>query len=112
MSRLPDLVRDSRLETRFHTKYTSHIYHEADPSSRQRQVERKEYWKREKRIGRGGFGLVWLERCVKGQANAEVRAVKQFPKPAKAKDYVRELEAIAKFSHPRVCWPPLSQLIC
>jgi hypothetical protein len=102
MSRLPDLVRDSRLETTLRSKYTSHVYHEADPSSRQRTVERREYWKREKRIGRGGFGLVWLERCVKGKLGVEVRAVKQFPKPNKTKDYIRELEAIAKFSHPRV----------
>ena len=102
-SRIPDLVRDSKLETRFHKSYTSHLYHEADPTSRQRTVARAEYWKRERRIGRGGFSTVWLGKCVKGQGEADVRAVKQFPKPARAKDYVRELEASAKFSHSRVC---------
>jgi hypothetical protein len=99
MSLQSDLIKDSKLETEFHDKYTSHIFHEA--TSRQRKL-RREYWTREQYIARGGFGKVWRERCVRGHGKGEVRAVKQVPRPAKAKDYLRELEAIAKFSHPRV----------
>ncbi|KAF2470434.1 kinase-like protein [Lindgomyces ingoldianus] len=101
MCRIPDLVKDSKIETQFHSGYTRHIYSEADPTSGQRVIERKEYWKREKLIGRGGFGSVWLEKCVKGKHEAELRAVKQLQKPDKTKEFFRELEAMAKFSHPK-----------
>ncbi|ORY03420.1 kinase-like domain-containing protein [Clohesyomyces aquaticus] len=101
MSRLPDLVRDSQLDTQVRPEYTRHLYVETDPTSGQRAIEKKEYWKREKRIGSGGIGIVWLEKCFRGKRNAELRAVKQFPRPAKTRDLVRELEALAKFSHPK-----------
>ncbi|KAF2737982.1 kinase-like protein [Polyplosphaeria fusca] len=101
MSRIPDLVLDSKLVTEFRHGLTKHVLYEADPSSTHRTTKRKESWKPEKCIGRGGFGSVWLERCVRGKRDVELRAVKNIPRPAEAKDYLRELESIAKFSHPR-----------
>lgn len=105
MSHIPDLVRDSRLETQFRPKYLRHRYHESDSTQGERVVVRQEYWKRERCIGGGSYGRVWLERCLKGEKDYSIRAVKEIQKPkqsAKASDYNRELEAIAKFSHERV----------
>lgn len=105
MSNIPDLVRDSRLETRFHTKYTAHRFHELDLTNGAKTVIRVEYWQRQRRIGGGSYGRVWLERCVKGGRDHDVRAVKEIDKPPQARkhiNYHRELEAIAKFSHDRV----------
>jgi hypothetical protein len=107
MARLPDLVRDSKLETRIiDNDYYVHTYYESDPKSRRRAVARLEHWQRQRLIGGGSYGSVWLEKCVKGRHDIQVRAVKkistpihQHPKPI---DYNRELEAIAKFSHPNV----------
>ncbi|KAF1817000.1 hypothetical protein P152DRAFT_5800 [Eremomyces bilateralis CBS 781.70] len=90
---LPELVRDSRLETEFTGNIAIHR-------------TRREAWSREKVLGHGGFGLVWLERRVddgllsRREAIA-LRAVKeiQLHRPAQAGlDYVRELQALAKFS--------------
>lgn len=113
--RLPDLVRDSRLETRLRNKYTTHRYYDVGSTSSERSVVREEYWKREREIGRGSYGCVWLERCVKGQRSLAIRAVKEIRKPKKMKEHIhyhRELEAIAKFSHPRVRLSILVPQLC
>jgi hypothetical protein len=105
MLRIPDLVRDSRLDTLFHPEYTKHVYYETGLTPRQRKTRRDECWKRKRYIGQGSYGSVWLEQCVGGQREIEFRAVKKIPKlqqPSKPIDYNRELEAIAKFSHWRV----------
>ena len=105
MSRIPDLVRDSKLETRFLSGYTSHVYYESGHTARERVIPREERWKRVKHIGGGAYGKVYLEKCVEGRRHVDLRAVKQIPKPlqpAKLMNYNRELEAIAKFSHQKV----------
>lgn len=102
MAEVSDLVQDTKLETEFHQKYVCHIYHEADHSKGQRIVRRREYWRRTKHLGFGGFGSVWLEECVKGEQKGELRAVKQIQRPRNQFECNRELEALAKFSHPRV----------
>ena len=108
MARLPDLIRDSKLETHFlpgDLVETVHTYHEPDPTSR-RQISRSEHWQRQRKIGGGGFGNVWLEKCTKGgNHDNEVRAIKQIDITGQHSggiDYNRELEAIAKFSHRKV----------
>jgi hypothetical protein len=65
------------------------------------------HWQRQRKIGGGGFGSVWLEKCTKGGKNRdiEVRAIKQIEisqQNSARIDYNRELEAIAKFSHWKV----------
>lgn len=106
MPRIPDLVLDSKLETRFASdEYTCHFYNESGTTSRQRTVQREEYWKRQKHIGGGSYGSVWLEECIQGRSEVQLRAVKQITKPPTSSrliDCYRELEAIAKFSHPKV----------
>ena len=106
MDRRSDLIRDSKLDTRFDPGFTVHIYREAPTGSERRVVQRQEYWRRESRIGGGAFGCVWLEKCVQGHRDVELRAVKQVStKPlrsGKRIEYSRELEAIAKFSHDKV----------
>ncbi|CEJ58057.1 Putative WD40 repeat [Penicillium brasilianum] len=110
MARMRDLIRDSKLETEFLLDETVHRFQESDPISGRRLVTRSEHWRRQKRIGFGGFGSVWLEICNKGgrqdhrnQDGRAVRAVKQIDIDMQfgSIDYSRELEAIAKFSHSR-----------
>ncbi|KAJ5859895.1 hypothetical protein N7534_005172 [Penicillium rubens] len=111
MAQIPDLIRDSKLETYFLpdcTVDTVHRFQESDSASRQRLVTRLEHWRRQRRVGNGGFGTVWLEECIKagrpgGTQDGTVRAVKQIDMDTRfgSIDYNRELEAIAKFSHSR-----------
>ena len=105
MAAVPDLVRDSQLVTEVHAKYFVHRYDELDLENGARNIIRKEYWRRQKLIGTGAYGQVWLEKCIKGGSGREFRAVKEITKPSsmrKQDQYNRELEAIAKFSHKRV----------
>ena len=102
MSKVPDWVLDSKLETYFRSKYeTVHTYYEQESLSR-RPIKKTVHWQREKKIGSGGFGEVWLERCTKGNNHGyQVRATKKMEVRHQI-DYSRELEAIAKFSHSKV----------
>ncbi|PQE08308.1 kinase-like domain-containing protein [Rutstroemia sp. NJR-2017a BVV2] len=61
-----------------------------------KKVYKEERWKKEKVLGRGGFGVVTLEKCIQGDSKDRLRAVKKI---RKADNYERELEAIALFSH-------------
>lgn len=103
-----DLVRDSKLETRFIGGATHHATPVSDPAlGRRRQLE-DERWLREQRLGGGGYGTIWLERCTDGRKKGSLRAVKEIFKPTSdssstdSLDYGRELEAIAKFSNEKV----------
>ena len=104
MSRLPDLVLDSRLRTESRDSITIHSYLEIDEVGK--RFSREEHWKWEQSLGRGGFGQVWLQRCVtKGAKQDYFRAVKIIDKPrslSESLDCNRELEAITKFSNDRV----------
>ncbi|KAI9662222.1 MAG: hypothetical protein M1821_008388 [Bathelium mastoideum] len=100
MPRIPDLVSDSKLETFLRPDGKFHTYSEVT-HGRQR-ISWQERWNREKVLGEGGFGRVWLEACTQGKSQGSLRAVKTMPKKRNASyaiDYNRELEAIAKFSH-------------
>lgn len=100
-----DLVQDAELQTRFYPEYTVHIYIESGPTVRERAILREEHWKRQRFVGGGAHGSVWLERCEKGQREVELRAVKEVvkcPHDSRHIDYGRELEAISKFSNRKV----------
>jgi len=92
-----DLVKDSKLETTFSHGYTLHVFYVSGET--QRMIRKEEQWKKEEHLGEGGFGTVWKEKLVTDTGEQRYRAVKRIQKRA---DYVRELEAIAKFSHPKV----------
>jgi calcium/calmodulin-dependent protein kinase I len=70
-------------------------------------MKTEEAWKRREKLGTGAFGQVYLEELLSGSEAGKLRAVKEIAKtppqdPRKEIDYTRELEAIAKFSHPKV----------
>jgi hypothetical protein len=105
MSHIPDLVKDSRLETTFVDDFTVHQYDDSDDEGYSRSNQRTEHWQNSELLGRGGCGEVWLQRCVEGKRTYEWRAVKVIATSTsrtKQFDYVSELEAIAKFSQKRV----------
>jgi len=104
---LPELVRDSRLQASLQGNVTVHTR----PPGR-RGISRHESWVRERILGNGGYGVVWLERKVetadKNDGSAtRLRAVKCVRIPPSRSQleggkYVRELEALAKFSQDKV----------
>lgn len=97
---LSDLVRDSEIEATVFQDYTTQVIYRAGRSARQRLVRIEERWVREGSLGHGAYGTVYKERC-----GDRVRAIKEIKKSVVAGekiDYNRELEAIAKFSHPKV----------
>ena len=104
---MPYHVRVSKLNTRFHKKYVIHTHDDPDapPSSQPRE----EYWKSEKwPIGSGGQGRVFLQTCTSGSRSYATRAVKEIPlqEGSGRLRYIRELDAITRFSHERVCAHP------
>ena len=103
MTHIPDLVQLSKLETQFHSdpEYTQHVQYVSGSTPRQRRVQKEERWKRQRKLGHGGFGIVWLEQCIQGDSEGKVRAVKEIQK-LESSHYYRELEAIALFSHSKV----------
>jgi hypothetical protein len=71
-----DLVRDSKLNTTFTDDgVICHIVPERKAGHRGRTVE--ERWERKRQLGRGTFGVVWLERCSSGKKSGQFRAVKE-----------------------------------
>lgn len=99
-----DLVRDSKIETEFSDSCFRHVFYDTGESAKQRRVRREERWVRRNFVGRGAYGSVYLEQCVTGTSK-KIRAVKEVKKSVVAGqelDYVRELEAVAKFSHQKV----------
>lgn len=113
MAPTPDTVRLSELKTEFLSDphLTKHSYHVSKPGKR--KVLQEEVWQRQRELGRGAFGAVYLERCVQGEKTGNVRAVKKIQKVTES-NYDRELEAIALFSHRKVCtwrWRRLTALL-
>jgi hypothetical protein len=115
---LADLVRNSKLTVIFKQRVTIHKVHCLQPgpgvSLEKQTIE--EFWYREKQIGSGGFGRIWLESSDLADGGRIYRAVKELeirstslsqqaaaePEQALSKQYLRELEAIARFSQDEV----------
>jgi hypothetical protein len=104
MSRLPDLVVDSQLDTTFRDSSTIHTYREIDEAGH--RYYRQETWDWGHALGHGSYGQVRLQKCTsEGTNQHSLRAVKMIFKPPRSLpqvDLTRELEAIAKFSKSRV----------
>ncbi|KAJ3459828.1 hypothetical protein MRS44_015901 [Fusarium solani] len=95
---LSDLVRDSKLRTRYEKPHTIHLFD--DPDSPPFSARRREQWKKDRTIGHGGQGRVVLQTCTGGSRGYTQRAVKMIPlQEGGRRRYLRELEAILKFSH-------------
>jgi hypothetical protein len=105
-----DLVRDSWMETTFpEDDVVCHVSFESNPNSRQRRVRKENRWRRCRKLGVGTYGTVWLEESQDLRPLVKLRAVKEISKglnECRNIDYNRELEAIAKFSHPNVSQRP------
>ena len=107
MAGLSELAQDLEIPTQvIEDGYWVHTYNESDPNSSRRPVPRLEHWERKRYIGEGSYGSVSLERCVRGRRDIEVRAVKKVSiatrQHAAPINYDRELNAITKFSQPKV----------
>ena len=103
MQSLPDLVRLSRLNARFSSdpEYTEHSRDVLASPLERRLIRKEERWKKEKLLGCGSFGDVWLQECIYGDSKGKARAVKQMRKLQNT-NYDGELEATAFFSHHEV----------
>ncbi|KAK3112368.1 hypothetical protein LTR53_011433 [Teratosphaeriaceae sp. CCFEE 6253] len=101
MPPIPDLVYLSQLDAQYFsdTQEVSQVTLRATGQG-QRKIREQQSWRREKELGKGGFGVVYLERCVQGNHVHDLRAVKELRKLA-SDNYNRELEAAALFSHSR-----------
>ena len=90
-----DLVIDyHRLDTEFFKGYVRHTTFHSDASQGGRQLKVVKKWYRDRELGRGSFGTVFLERSGK----VEQRAVKEIAKDKNSGtpiDYKRELMAMA-----------------
>ncbi|UPL00158.1 hypothetical protein LCI18_011092 [Fusarium solani-melongenae] len=95
---LSDLIRDYKLWTRFEKPHTIHLFN--DPDAPPSSPQRLEQWKKNRTLGHGGQGRVVLQTCTRGSRGYAQRAVKMIPlKEGGRREYLRELEAIIKFSH-------------
>lgn len=100
-----DLVQDSKIETRLVGDHFVHVFYDSGTSAQDRFLRREEEWVRQRVLGHGTFGTIYLEKCVSGRRKSDLRAVKEIKKIVlenEQLDCARELEAVAKFSHPKV----------
>lgn len=107
MSRLPDLVRDTKLDTVFDGPFTVHHFDDSDDENDARSTYRSESWESVGQLARGGFCEVLLQKCEQDQRGPprDLRAVKVIQRSRLGEnnlDYINELEAISKFSQKRV----------
>ena len=91
----PNLVIDyHKLDTKFFAGHVQHTTFHSDAAKGKRRVKEVKSWYRNREIGRGSFGTVFLERSERG----EYRAVKEIAKDKGSRikiDYRRELMAMA-----------------
>ena len=101
MPPMSDLVKLHKLDTQFDSNYTRHFRYVRSSGADRKRIWKEERWKRQRRVGRGGYGTVWLEECIYGDPKGQLRAVKEIAKHESG-DFNRELEAIALFSQDEV----------
>jgi hypothetical protein len=101
--RLLDLVHDSKIDTELLGTCTKHVFYISGCSPRERRICTEERWIRDGFLGQGAYGVVYKEKLEDSEVN-KLRAVKEIRKRVAGEelDYTRELEAIVKFSHPKV----------
>ena len=96
-----DLIEHFKLDAQIYRDHTLHTEYVSDPARGMRKARVEKRWYKERLVGRGGFGDVWLEVQKEGdQATAE-RAVKTIQKSQMERaeiGYKREILALAKLS--------------
>ncbi|KAJ5393853.1 uncharacterized protein N7487_011494 [Penicillium crustosum] len=98
-----ELVNDMKLSAKVTAEGTYHDTFEPvfSRGTGGRWSQRKELWKKERPLGHGTYGDVWLERYTASETKTKFRAVKTIRKlkDTSHSDYLtQELEALAKFS--------------
>ena len=89
-----------KLDTEFFNGHVRHTTFHSDASRGRRQVAVVKSWYRDRELGRGSFGTVFLERSETGES----RAVKDIAKDKNSRiviDYRRELMAMARLGKVR-----------
>ena len=97
-----DLLEHFRQDAVVTEKYTIHVELQINRNQRRRQVEIETRWTRDRIIGSGAFGDVWLENRDRLEEDGHaLRAVKVISKRRMQDcriDYEKEILALAKFS--------------
>ncbi|KAJ5493669.1 hypothetical protein N7463_009756 [Penicillium fimorum] len=98
-----ELVEDMKLNAEIHEDVTYHYTFQPDYTrgGAGGWQQKREKWKKERPLGEGSYGKVWLERCLTSEGTAKLRAVKIITKPANPSHRIYcdlELQPIAKFS--------------
>ncbi|KAK1751335.1 hypothetical protein QBC47DRAFT_434247 [Echria macrotheca] len=75
IEKLPESVQKARFETTF--EGLDLVTHRFPSTSPDRGKPHVETWKRDRQIGQGVFGPVWLETCPSGGIGSKIRAVKE-----------------------------------
>ncbi|KAJ5085852.1 hypothetical protein N7532_010623 [Penicillium argentinense] len=104
-----DLVTDTKFRVEFNSNlvYRFTVHSSTAPDSYMRRQEKVDVWKEEKSIGNGSYGSVRLHRCLTSKDEVQVQAVKAISKKSLSFtgiNFLKELEAIAKFSQQKVCF--------
>jgi hypothetical protein len=92
-----DLVSRYKLRTFFENDFTEHHRITSDRTRGVRRYTEVQKWYRVKELGRGGFGVVFLEEDAAGELRA-VKDVRKQNNGSQTVDWFRELLAMAYFS--------------
>jgi hypothetical protein len=96
-----DLIEHFKLDAQIYGDHTLHIEYMSDPARGIRKARVEKRWHKERHIGHGTFGNVWLEVYKERDGVTAKRAVKSIQKRQMESfkiDYKRELLALAKLS--------------
>jgi hypothetical protein len=96
-----DLIEHFKLDAQCDNDRTIVTEHVSDTARGMREVRVETIWYKEKDIGHGSFGEVWLEAQRDGGQMTATRAIKKIGKRRMKSfkiDYKRELYALAKLS--------------
>lgn len=97
MALVSDLVDHFKLETQLLSDHTLHIVPISRPAHGRRKVRQEKRWTKQRAIGHGTFGEVWLEMEHDGDKRA-IKAIKKALTSHYSIDYMKELLALAKLS--------------
>lgn len=106
-----DLLEYFKLDAEYTPDHTLQVSYAKKPGISRRKVRTEQRWYRDREIGHGSFGSVWLEVNQKGQGVTAQRAVKEVSKRllrGSGIDYRRELLAMSTLSKVSPCFELVS----